>query len=91
MLSSDGRAKGESSIREIYRLPPSGFSPVEVDLKAEERGDGSADYALYYTDSAWAARRVMLYLGAAVVVEPEELRQEVHQQAGSLLRMYEGG
>ncbi len=61
----------------------------ELDL-IEEREDGSADYALYYTDPVWAARRVMQYLGEAVVVEPEELRQEVHQQAESLLRNYEG-
>ncbi len=59
----------------------------ELDL-IEEREDGSADYALYYTDEGWAARRVMQYLGEAVVTEPEELRQEVHRQATALLEAY---
>lgn len=62
----------------------------ELDL-LEEREDGSADYALYYTDEAWAARRVMQYLGEAVVVEPEELKREIHAQASSLLQRYEEG
>ena len=59
----------------------------ELDL-IEEHGDGSADYALYYTDEAWAARRVMQYLGEAVVVEPEDLREEVRRQAQVLLEAY---
>lgn len=61
----------------------------ELDL-LEERADGSADYALYYTDESWAARRVMQYLGEAVVVEPEDLRQEIHRQASVLLEAYRG-
>ena len=56
----------------------------------EERDDGSADYALYYTDEAWAAGRVMQYLGEAVVIEPEELRREVHRRASALLEAYGG-
>ncbi len=59
----------------------------ELDI-IEERDDGSADYALYYTDEAWAARRVMQYLGEATVVEPEDLRQEVHRQAQALPEAY---
>lgn len=62
----------------------------ELDL-IEERVDGSADYALYYTDPGWAARRVMRYLGEAVVLEPEELRQEIHTQASALLEAYRNG
>lgn len=74
------------------------FSP-EVARWMEERpeldlirahGDGSADYALYYTDEGWAAKRVMQYLGEAVVIEPEELRREVHRRATALLAGYEG-
>ncbi len=60
----------------------------ELDL-IERREDGSADYVLYYTDPGWAARRVMQYLGEAVVLEPEELRQEIHRQAVALLQIYE--
>ena len=56
----------------------------------EERDDGSADYALYYTDEAWAAGRVMQYLGEAAVIEPEELRREVHRRASALLEAYGG-
>ncbi|MGH3088618.1 MAG: helix-turn-helix transcriptional regulator [Rubrobacteraceae bacterium] len=56
----------------------------ELDL-IKEREDGSADYALYYTDASWAAKRVMQYLGEAVVIEPEELRREVHRRAADLL------
>lgn len=72
------------------------FSPVvarwmedrpELDL-LKEHEDGSADYALYYTDLVWAARRVMQYLGEAVVTEPEELRQEIHRRASALLEAY---
>lgn len=53
--------------------------------------DGSADYALHYTDPAWAAGRVMQYLGEATVVEPEELRGEVHDRAAALLAEYGDG
>lgn len=60
----------------------------ELDLIVEHE-DGSADYALYYTDEPWAAKRVMQYLGEAVVVEPEALRQEVQRQAATLLETYE--
>jgi proteasome accessory factor C len=62
----------------------------ELDL-IEEREDGSADYALYYTDECWAAKRVMQYLGEAVMLEPVELRREVHRQASALLEMYGAG
>lgn len=60
----------------------------ELDF-VRQNHDGSADYTLYYTDESWAARRVMQYLGEAVVVEPEELRSEVHRQAAFLLQRYE--
>ncbi|MGI8650794.1 MAG: helix-turn-helix transcriptional regulator [Rubrobacter sp.] len=72
------------------------FSPVvarwmeerpELDF-IERHEDGSTDYALHYTDPAWAARRVMQYLGEAVVIEPEELREEVRRMAKSLLESY---
>lgn len=56
----------------------------ELDLR-EEYPDGSADYILHYTDESWAAKRVMQYLGEAVVVEPEKLRGEVHWRAEELL------
>ncbi|WP_119065761.1 helix-turn-helix transcriptional regulator [Rubrobacter indicoceani] len=59
----------------------------ELDL-IEARDDGSADYALHYTDPAWAAKRVLQYLGEAVVVEPEKLREEVRRMAESLLEAY---
>ncbi len=66
----------------------------ELDL-IEEHDDGSADYALYYTDPGWAAGRVMQYLGEAVVIEPEGLRREIHRRATALLASYraeaEGG
>ena len=61
----------------------------ELDL-IERREDGSADYALYYTNATWAAKRVMRYLGEAVVLEPEELRREVLDQATVLLDTYGG-
>ena len=53
-----------------------------------EHEDGSADYVLYYTDEGWAAGRVMQYLGEAVIMEPEELRAEIHRQASALLKSY---
>lgn len=59
----------------------------ELDLISEHE-DGSADYTLYYTDQAWAAKRVMRYLGEAVVLEPDDLRQEVYRQAKTLLEAY---
>ncbi len=59
----------------------------ELDL-IEEHDDGSADYALHYTDESWAAGRVMQYLGEAVVVEPEGLRREIHRRATALLASY---
>lgn len=62
----------------------------ELDLISEYE-DGSADYALYYTEEPWAAKRVMQYLGEAEILEPEELRQEVHRQAAALLEAYGSG
>jgi predicted DNA-binding transcriptional regulator YafY len=62
----------------------------DLDL-IEEHADGSADYALYYTDPNWAASRVMRYLGEAVVLEPEELRRQIHYQASALLETYRKG
>lgn len=62
----------------------------ELDL-VEERPDGSADYILHYTDESWAAKRVMQYLGEAVVIEPEELRGEVRWMAETLLQGYKEG
>jgi proteasome accessory factor C len=61
----------------------------ELDL-VEEHPGGSADYILHYTDEAWAAKRVMQYLGEAVVVEPEELREEVRRRAEELLARHRG-
>ncbi|MDP9477472.1 MAG: WYL domain-containing protein [Actinomycetota bacterium] len=85
--------RGYAAKRAIVRFSPEVARWMEerpeLDL-IEERDDGSADYALYYTDPAWAARRIMVYLGAAIVLEPEELRQEVHRQASALLEAYEG-
>lgn len=62
----------------------------ELDLLAANP-DGSADYAMYYTDPGWAAKRVMRYLGEAVVLEPEELRHEVHGRSSALLKSYRDG
>lgn len=85
--------RGYAARRAVVRFSPAVARWMEerpeLDL-IEVNEDGSADYALYYTDPAWAARRVMQYLGEAVVVEPEELRQEVYRKAASLLRTYEG-
>ncbi len=85
--------RGYAARRAVVRFSPTVARWMEerpeLDL-IERREDGSADYALYYTDPGWAARRIMQYLGEAVVVEPEELRQEVHRQAASLLQSYEG-
>jgi proteasome accessory factor C len=86
--------RGYAATRAVVRFSPAVARWMEehpeLDL-LEERADGSADYALYYTDEPWAARRVMQYLGEAVVVEPEELRQEIHSQASALLETYGEG
>ncbi len=83
--------RGYAARRAVVRFSPEVARWMEerpeLDL-IEEREDGSVDYVLYYTDEAWAARRVMQYLGEAVVVEPEDLRQEVHRQATALLEAY---
>lgn len=83
--------RGYAARRAVIRFSPAIARWMEehpeLDL-LEERTDGSADYALYYTDPGWAARRVMQYLGEAVVLEPEELRREVHRQASNLLAAY---
>ncbi|CAN5893800.1 hypothetical protein BH18ACT11_BH18ACT11_13950 [soil metagenome] len=86
--------RGYAAKRAVVRFSPAVARWMEerpeLDL-IEEHEDGSADYALYYTDPAWAARRVMRYLGEAVVLEPEELRQEIHTQASALLETYGDG
>jgi proteasome accessory factor C len=83
--------RGYAARRAVVRFSPTVARWMEehpeLDL-IEERDDGSADYALYYTDEAWAARRVMQYLGGAVVIKPEELRREVCRQAVTLLEVY---
>ncbi|MDP9440270.1 MAG: WYL domain-containing protein [Actinomycetota bacterium] len=83
--------RGYAARRAVVRFSPEVArwmeEKPELDL-LERREDGSADYALYYTDEAWAARRVMQYLGEAVVVEPEGLRKEIHRQAATLLEAY---
>lgn len=84
--------RGYAARRAVVRFSPTVARWMEerpeLDLMGE-REDGSADYALYYSDPGWAARRVMQYLGEAVVLEPEELRQEIHRQAVVLLQIYE--
>ena len=86
--------RGYAAKRAVVRFSPAVARWMEerpeLDL-IEEHEDCSADYALYYTDQGWAARRIMRYLGEAVVLEPEELRWEIHEQASSLLRVYENG
>jgi proteasome accessory factor C len=81
--------------RAVIRFSPEAASLLEqrpeLDL-VKEHEDGSADYALRYTDPEWAATRVMQHLGEAIVIEPEELREEVYRLALSLLEEYrEGG
>lgn len=83
--------RGYAARRAVVRFSPNVARWMEerpeLDLIAEH-DDGSADYALYFTDSKWAAGRVMQYLGEAVVVEPEDLRHEIHRQATVLLDAY---
>ena len=86
--------RGYAAERAVVRFSPEvarwmGEHP-ELDL-IEVRGDGTADYALYYTDASWAAGRVMQYLGEAAVLEPDDLRREIHRQATTLLRAYGEG
>lgn len=85
--------RGYAARRAVVRFSPEVARWMEerpeLDLLSEHE-DGSADYALYYTDESWAARRVMQYLGEAVVVEPEDLIAEVHRQAQALLEGYGG-
>ena len=86
--------RGYAARRAVVRFSPAvarwmGEHP-ELDL-IEERDDGSADYTLYYTNESWAAKRVMQYLGEAVVLEPVELGREVHRQASALLEAYGAG
>ena len=84
--------RGYAAKRAVVRFSPEVARWMEerpeLDL-IERREDGSADYALYYTDESWAARRMIQYLGEAVVVEPEELRDEVRRLASALLDRYE--
>ena len=61
----------------------------ELDL-LQRHEDGSADYAMYYTDVGWAASRVMQYLGEAAALEPEGLRREIGRRATELLERYRG-
>lgn len=83
--------RGYATKRAVVRFSPTVARWMEdrpeLDL-LEEYEDGSADYALYYTHPGWAARRVMQYLGEAVVTEPEELRREIARQSTTLLRSY---
>lgn len=83
--------RGYAAKRAVVRFSPQVARWMEerpaLDL-IEEHGNGATDYALYYTDESWAARRIMQYLGEAVMVEPEELRQEVHARASDLLAAY---
>ncbi|MDP9438326.1 MAG: WYL domain-containing protein, partial [Actinomycetota bacterium] len=85
--------RGYAARRAVVRFSPEVARWMEehpeLDLIAEHE-DGSADYALYYTDEGWAAGRVMQYLGEAVVIEPEGLRQEVLRQAKAGLEAYGG-
>lgn len=85
--------RGYAAKRAVVRFSPEVARWMEerpeLDLISEHE-DGSADYALYYTDESWAASRVMQYLGEAVVVEPDDLRQEIHRQATALLTAYGG-
>ncbi len=84
--------RGYAASRALVRFSPEVARWMEdrpeLDL-VEEHEDGSADYALYYTDPGWAAKRVMRYLGEAVVLEPAELRREIHRRGSALLETYE--
>ena len=83
--------RGYAAKRAVVRFSPQVARWMEdrpsMDL-LERHDDGSADYALHYTDRAWAAGRIMQYLGEAVVLEPEELRREVRDRATALLETY---
>jgi len=83
--------RGYAAKRAVVRFSPAVARWMEerpeLDLLAEHE-DGTADYALYYTDEGWAAKRVMRYLGEAAVLEPEELRREVYRQAEIVLEGY---
>lgn len=59
----------------------------EQDL-LQTHGDGSADYALYYKEPSWAVARILSYRGEAIVLQPEELRREVHRTALELSSRY---
>ncbi len=80
--------------RAVIRFSPQAANLLEqrpeLDL-IKNHEDGSADYALRYTDPEWAATRIMQHLGEAVVLEPEELREEVYRRAVSLLEKYRKG
>jgi proteasome accessory factor C len=90
----DINPRGYAARRAVVRFSPAVARWMEerpeLDL-IERREDGSTDYALYYTDPGWAARRVMRYLGEAVVLEPQELRQQIQRQASALLESYGDG
>jgi proteasome accessory factor C len=77
--------------RAVIRFSPEAANLLEkrpeLDL-IKEHADGSADYALRYTDAEWAATRVMQHVGDAVVIQPEELREEVYRRAVYLLEEY---
>ena len=83
--------RGYAAKRAVVRFSPQVArwmeNRPEMDF-VEQHEDGSADYALHYTDPAWAVGRIMQYLGEAVVLEPEELRREVRDRAAALLQAY---
>lgn len=77
-------AQGRATIRfspEVARWME-GKPTLELERRYE---DGTEDHTLYYADLFWAAGRVMLYRGEAVVVEPEELREEVRRRSQARL------
>ncbi len=82
------RHRAHQHKRAVVPFSPRAARPLEERPELDfirDYKDGSADYALQYTDPDWAAIRVMQHLGEAIVLELEELREEVYRQAVSLL------
>lgn len=70
------------------------FAQVALDDRTqweavEELADGSVVVSLSATDLEWAASTVLAYGGAAVVLEPEELRRLVRERALGLATLHE--